>query len=118
MLSDLSVYGSEPAPLKLLGFVDTVSDIVVKRGYLTEVAFSVRHQDGVRVSCDLSHGEVVMSAADLDGDVVQFRGEVTSVGVEVKRIQYSCSVQYGSSAIIKSESASIYIVGELVVSLR
>jgi len=112
ILSDLTVYGSEPAPLKLLGFIDIVSDIVVKRGQLTEVVFSVRHQDGVKVSCDLSRGAVQISEGDHHGDVVRFRGEVISVGWEVKEIQYSCSVSYGADVVIKSDLAKIYIVDE------
>ena len=114
ILSDLTVYGSEPAPLKLLGFIDIVSDIVVKRGQLTEVVFSVRHQDGVKVSCDLSRGAVQISEGDHHGDVVRFRGEVISVGGEVKEIQYSCSVSYGADVVIKSDLAKIYIVGKSI----
>jgi hypothetical protein len=112
ILSDLTIYESEPAPLRLLGFVETISDLVVKRGRLTEVVFSVRHQAGVKVSCDLSHGDVAMGNGDIDGDVIRFQGEVISVDGEVKEIEYSCSVHYGSDVVIKSELAKIYIVDE------
>jgi hypothetical protein len=118
ILADLSVYESEPAPLHLLGFVDTVSDVVVKRGHLTEVVFSVRHQTGVKVSCDLSEGDVVIGSGDVNGDVIRFQGEVISVDGEVKVIDYSCSVDYGSNVIIKSESAKIYIVGEYILRIK
>ena len=112
ILSDLSVHSSEPAPLRLLGFIDTVTDVVVKRGQLTEVVFSVQHKTGLQVSCDLSEGSVVMGSGVVHGDVVQYRGEVISVGESVKEIQYSCSVDYGSDVVIKSEVAKIFIVGK------
>ncbi|KAL5252519.1 hypothetical protein ACHWQZ_G015335 [Mnemiopsis leidyi] len=112
ILSDLSVHSSEPAPLRLLGFIDTVTDVVVKRGQVTEVVFSVQHKTGLQVSCDLSEGSVAMGSGVVHGDVVQYRGEVISVGESVKEIQYSCSVDYGSHVVIKSEVAKIFIVDE------
>ena len=41
-LADLSVYQSNYASLDLLGFVDTVSDIVVTRDDTPHIKFSVR----------------------------------------------------------------------------
>ena len=90
-----------------------MTDVVVKRGQLTEVLFSAQHKSGVQASCDLSEGTVVMGTSVVHGDVVQYSGEVISVGGDVKEIQYTCSVDYGSGVVIKSEIAKIYIVGKI-----
>lgn len=57
VLSDLSVHSSDPAALSLLGFVELVSDVVVKRDQVVEIVFSIRHQEGAVASCDLPEGE-------------------------------------------------------------
>ena len=85
----------------------------MKRGQLTEVVFSVQQKSGLQVSCDLSEGAVVMGSGVVNGDVIQYRGEVISVGESVKEIQYSCTVDYGSNAVMKSEVAKIFIVGKI-----
>ena len=64
------------------------------------------------MSCDLSEGAVVMGSGVVNGDVVRYRGEVISAGGSVKEIQYSCTVDYGSDVVIKSEVAKIFIVGK------
>ena len=65
------------------------------------------------MSCDLSEGAVVMGSGVVNGDVFRYSGEVISVGESVKEIQYSCTVDYGSDVVIKSEVAKIFIVGKI-----
>ena len=65
------------------------------------------------MSCDLSEGAVVMGSGVVNGDEVRYSGEVISVAGSVKEIQYSCTVDYGSDVVIKSEVAEIFIVGKI-----
>ena len=112
ILSDLSVHISDPEPLRLLGFIQTVTDLVVRRGEAIQVLFSVRHKVGHHVSCEVSEGAILMGSGVSQGDVIQYSGEVISVNEKIKEVQCSCSIDYGMDVVIKSEVARIFIVGE------
>ena len=110
--SDLAMYRSDPSLIHMLGFVDMVTNVVLRRGYRGYFTFSVRYRDHLEVSCDLSEGDVYLESGDVVGDVIHYRAGVMNVKYEVREVQYSCIADYGPDIVFKSHKSKLYFINE------
>ncbi|KAL5264012.1 hypothetical protein ACHWQZ_G005188 [Mnemiopsis leidyi] len=110
--SDLSQYKSEPTPIKLLGFVDLLPDIVARKGQPVNCTYIIRYHDSLKVKCQVSHGEIDVVAGDIMDDIIFYRVGVFNVGEMVQEVRINCTAHYKTNTTIRSETSHIFYLGK------
>ena len=105
---DLTQYKSEPTPIKLLGFVDLIPDIVARKGEIVHCTYSIRYHDSLKVTCQISKGDIEIVAGDVVDDVVSYKVQVYNVEDRVQDVQLFCTAHYRANTTINSQTSHIY----------
>ena len=115
---DLTQYKSEPAPIKLFGFVDLLPDIVARRGENVHCTCSLRYHDSLNVTCQVSKGDIEVLPGDVVDDVVFYQVQVYNVEDSVQDVQLNCTAQYRANTTINSQTSHIFYLRDPVLTTK
>ena len=115
---DLNQYKSEPTPIKLLGFVDVLPDIVARKGENVHCTYSIRYHDYLNVTCQVSMGNIETVAGDVVDDVVFYQVQVYNVEDSVQDVQLSCTAHYRANTTINSQTSHIFYLSDPVLTTK